>query len=407
MMDRRRFLKFAGITGIVGATDALITRSKAALAGSWYRLTAKTQNAVRKPQSICGRQNSLTIKNRSSFAITSDGSLYSCGYNSVGNLGINVGTGSRNTFVKAIGISNAISVDFSEMNGSTAIALRSDGLVFTTGSNANGILGGGWYGTPYRSTFIQASGISNAIAVAMGVNHSVALRSDGMVFACGYNKYGEVGNGFTFTSHSTFVMATGISNAIAISAGGNFTMALRADGRVFASGLNSNGGAGNNSAIDVSTFVMATGISNAIAVAMGAAAVALRSDGNVFACGGNAWGQLGNNSTAARSTYVQCTGISNAIAIAAGYHTVALRADGTVWGCGNNSKGALGNNSTVNKSTFVQATGISNAIAIAAGYYTTLALRSDGLVFACGYNSVGQLGDNSTIDKSTFVQITI
>jgi alpha-tubulin suppressor-like RCC1 family protein len=209
----------------------------------------------------------------------------------------------------------------------------------------------------------------------------------------------------------TFVQAIGVSNAAAIACGRNTTAAIRSDGLVFACGDNAGGQLGVNSTASKLTFTQAVGISNAvtIGISVGNFTVALRSDGLVFACGVNSKGQLGDNSasTASKSTFVQALGISNAVAIACGYdHAAALRADGLVFTCGYNNKGQLGINSTVNKSSYVQASGISNAVAIACGKDYTIALRADGLIFGCGNNANGQLSINSTTDKSTFVQAT-
>ena len=91
-----------------------------------------------------------------------------------------------------------------------------------------------------------------------------------------------------------------------IAAGVRHSLALRSDGLVFASGNNNLGQLGNNSIVDKLTYVQALGVSNVVALAAGVRhSLALRSDGLVFACGYNYWGQLGNNSTVRESTYVQ------------------------------------------------------------------------------------------------------
>jgi alpha-tubulin suppressor-like RCC1 family protein len=79
------------------------------------------------------------------------------------------------------------------------------------------------------------------------------------VFACGYNLYGGLGINSTL-SRSTYVQVTGISNAVAVAAGASDALALRADGLVFAVGRNSFGGLGINSTAHQSTYVQVTGI---------------------------------------------------------------------------------------------------------------------------------------------------
>lgn len=55
-----------------------------------------------------------------------------------------------------------------------------------------------------RSTYVQATGISNCVAMAAGDGSILAMRSDGLVFACGYIGPGLVGDGSPVT-RSTFV----------------------------------------------------------------------------------------------------------------------------------------------------------------------------------------------------------
>ena len=85
------------------------------------------------------------------------------------------------------------------------MALRSDGLVFAAGYNDTGQLGES--SLTSRSTFVQSTGISNAIAVASGYSHTVALRSDGLVFACGANANGQFGD--NSVSEPTYLCAGG------------------------------------------------------------------------------------------------------------------------------------------------------------------------------------------------------
>lgn len=73
------------------------------------------------------------------------------------------------------------------------------------------------------------------IAVACGNYHSIALRSDGTVWACGNNNYGQLGNG-TRTDSLTPVQVSGLSDITAIACGGWHSIALKEDGTVWAWG---------------------------------------------------------------------------------------------------------------------------------------------------------------------------
>src|ERR1700738_4336187 len=78
-----------------------------------------------------------------------------------------------------------------------SLALKRDGSVWACGGNANGELGGG--DTTLRATPVQMMGLQNVVAIAAGSSHSLALKDDGTVWACGNNTWGQLGDGTTFT----------------------------------------------------------------------------------------------------------------------------------------------------------------------------------------------------------------
>jgi alpha-tubulin suppressor-like RCC1 family protein len=186
-------------------------------------------------------------------------------------------------------------------------------------------------------------------------------------------------------------------------------MALRSDGRVFSAGFNSVGELGIDSIVNRSTFVQATGISNAVQINGGnGSSRALRADGAVFGCGWNKLGELGDGTTNSRLTYVAAAGLSNMVMIdgaRTNSYAFALRADGLLFAAGDNSFGQLGDGTTVNRSSFIQVLGISGVIAFAAGHWSSAAIDSAGRVFACGYNKNYSLGDGTSVNRSTFIQV--
>jgi alpha-tubulin suppressor-like RCC1 family protein len=285
---------------------------------------------------------------------------------------------------------------------SCVIGLTESGEIMGAGLNSSGTLGDNT--SLNRSEFITAIGISDVVQIAVGDLSTLALRADGKVFGTGVGL--NLGIGMP-GAVSTFVSCIGISDAVAIAVGDKCSLVLRADGNVFAAGVNVAGclGIGSSGLLTRTTFVSATGISLARAVANGGATMlALRADGAVYAVGSNIDGGLGNGTSLNHNTYVQSTGISNAIAIAASPYVnsvYALRSDGLVFACGYNWVGTLGDGTTINRSTYVQVPGLSSIVAISYG----AALRSDGALFAVGSNSAGQLGNIPSVGRSSFVQV--
>src|SRR6266851_5429957 len=88
------------------------------------------------------------------------------------------------------------------------------------------------WGSNGSSTPVQVTGLTGVTQVAAGGLHSLALRSDGTVWAWGYNFVGQLGNG-TQTGSGTPVQVTGLTGVIQVAAGGLHSLALRSDGTVW------------------------------------------------------------------------------------------------------------------------------------------------------------------------------
>ena len=246
--------------------------------------------------------------------------------------------------------------------------------------------------------------------VAMGFEHTLAIRSDGLLFAWGDNTYGELGNG-TLTSQSSPIQI-GTSSWTVVSAGHLASAGIRSDGLLFAWGDNSYGQQGNAL---TNYLPQPVGALSWNAIAAGAShVVAIRSDGALFAWGDNSSGQLGDGTTVAKSSPVQI-GTSSWSSISAGQkHTLAILYSGTLaaalYAWGDNSSGQLGDGTTVSKSSPVHI-GTSSWSSISAGQKHTLALLYNALtlgraaLYAWGDNSSGQLGDGTTVSKSSPVHI--
>jgi alpha-tubulin suppressor-like RCC1 family protein len=222
-----------------------------------------------------------------------------------------------------VALTNAVAVAAGAQHN---LALRRDGTVVAWGA-------AGLTNVP--------PGLSNVVAISAGGDHSLALKADGNVVAWGQtNSTGQTN------------VPNSLSNVVAIAAGGTFNLALKADGTVVGWGLNTSG----------ETNVPA-GLTNVVAISAGSGfGVALRADGRVFA-----WGN------SAGKTNVPAN-LADVVAVAAGSaFTLALRSDGTVAAWGSSSYGP----------TNVPA-GLANVIAIGAGSYHSLAVKGDGTLLAWG-----------------------
>ena len=330
--------------------------------------------------------------------------LFGWGENGWGQLG-DGSTANRSTPVLVSGLSGVGDIA-GGMNHS--LALLTDGSVRAWGWNTFGQLGDET--TSDRFTPVPVSGLSGVVAIAAGYDHNLALLADGTVRAWGRNYSGQLGNGTTtYLDEPTPspVPVDGLSGVAAIAGGGSQSLALLADGTVRAWGNNSSGQLGDGTTSDRLTPVPVSGLSGVVAIAAGYDhSLALLADGTVRAWGNNSSGQLGDGTTSDRLTPVPVSGLSGVVAIAAGYdHSLALLADGTVRAWGGNSYGQLGDGTTTNRTTPVPVSNLSGVMAITGDYIHSLAILADGTVRAWGYNHNGELGDGTTINRTTPVPV--
>jgi trimeric autotransporter adhesin len=205
---------------------------------------------------------------------------------------------------------------------------------------------------------IAGQTLNDAVAVAAGMSHSLALRRDGTVVGWGWNDSGRAkGSGEGFGNGPVLIGGRVLSNVTAIAVGASYSLALKRDGSVVAWG----------------TIDWPLGLSNVTAVAAGKrrdCALALKRDGTVVSF----WSGAG----------LVPRGLNNIVAIAASgtdyWPPLALRRDGVV---------VVGLSGTKYEEA-APPPGLSNVVAIASGFNHYLALRSDGTVFGWGANGSGE-----------------
>ena len=274
-----------------------------------------------------------------------------------------------------------------------AAARRSDGTVWTWGTNVDGELGVG-PGQGETSTPVQVPGLTGVSAVSSTLFHTLALRSDGTVWAWGYNAQGALGDGTT-ANRFTPVHVSGVGGVVAVATGYLHSIAVDGDGTVWAWGSNGVGQLGDGTKTNRLVPVAIGGLPAVLAAAAGRRhSLALATDGTVWAWGNNEYGQLGNGTTAESLTPVQVPGLTGVTALAAGFfHSLALKADGSIWAWGRNANGGMiGDGTGQDALSPVQVPGLTGVTALSASQWHNLARRSDGSVWAWGRSGFGQCG---------------
>jgi alpha-tubulin suppressor-like RCC1 family protein len=346
------------------------------------------------------------------LVLQADGITLATGANRAGQLG----DGTTTNLNHLVAVKSASFVGCIAAGDAHSILLKPFTKALATGYNNYGQLGIG--NAASQKNAPVAMKIDNSIiAVSAGPSgwHSLLLRADGTVWACGDNQFGQLGNGTTLNSFTPVevkgVSGVGVlSNIIAIAAGNFHSMALAADGTLYTWGRNSHGQLGLGNTVDSAYPVHVPGIYDVTAIAAGGYHSLLLGDqGSISGCGYNAYGQLGVGDTTDRSSFtVAPIWFGNLSVVGGGYHSLVLRDgyngeffNGQIMSFGLNNDGQLGTDDTTSYNTFTFDEG-TLAVMMAGGNYHSLHLNAYGEVFGSGYNADGELGVGDTDDRITW-----
>lgn len=313
------------------------------------------------------------------------------------------------------------------MGGSGVRAyLMADGMIKACGmgtNNANGSFAAAHTHLPSR--IAPANQSVRFVEVFSGGMQHYGLTENGEVWSWGYNNYGQLGHGDTVSralaTRIEFFVANDIQIAQVIPSRPNYfdhasVLFLTTDGRVYGCGLNSFGQLGNGTTANQLTPVRCGAITNIVQVSISGAphhAYAVESNGDLWVWGHNAQGQLGLGDVTNRQTPILHPSLNNVMkAVAAGGYTTAgagptghglvLRDDGTIWSAGYNAYGQLGLGDTTNRTSFVQIphTDIFTDIITGDGRYPCCAAISDQQeIYLWGYNNYGQCGTGNIVNQ--------
>ena len=334
--------------------------------------------------------------------------LWSWGYNMTGGLGDSTIIGRSSPVTTAAGGANWKQV---ACGGAFTAAIKTDGTLWTWGYNQWGTLGNNTT-VNTSSPVTTIAGGTNWQKISCGSNnYTLAIKTDGTLWTCGYNTKGALGDNTTVHKSSPVTTVAGGTNWKQVSGGNNHATAIKTDGTLWMWGDNSSGQLGDNTTVAKSSPVTTAGGKGGVSgtadwkqVAGGTGhTAAVKTDGTLWTWGLNDNGQLGDNTTLAKSSPVTTiAGGTNWKQVAGGaYHNAAVKTDGTLWTWGYNGFGGLGDNTTVNKSSPVTTiTGGTNWKQVAAGNGITAAVKTDGTLWNWGYN-IGSLGDNTVVAKSS------
>ena len=313
--------------------------------------------------------------------------LWNWGYNNSGQLGNNNTSNSATPTTTLSGGANwkQVSAGFA-----FAAAIKTDGTLWTWGSNNDGQLG---INVAAGATNNRSTPVTTFIGgidwkqVAVGTAHVSAIKTNGTLWTWGNSFYMALGVNDRNTRITPTTTFAGGTNWKQVACGYGHTVAVKTDGTLWTWGLNRYGQLGVNTAGDATirttpttTFIGGSNWKQVSANEWNCAAI--KTDGSLWTWGRNNQGQLGINvagDTTGRCTPVTTiTGGNNWRQVASGvFHTAAIKTNGTLWTWGYNNDGELGINTFTNRTTPVTTfAGGTNWKQIACSTYNTYAIKT-------------------------------
>ena len=320
--------------------------------GSPTDVVAETPTGIALPNGVTASQVSAGANG--GLAVGADGLLYGWGSNTYGE----VGNGSTNPQPEPEEITLATGVDptgIAQSQAGSSFAIGSDGNLYAWGNNSSGQLGlGPTAGNEDTAQVVTLGPGVTAVAGSAGQEHTLAIGSDGHVYAWGDDSTGELGDGGSAQEDSPerVNLPVGVS-ALAVSAGYFVSFAVGSDGNLYAWGAETDGALGNgvaglNASRSTPEAVSLPGGVKAVAVAAGTYdydSLAIGADGDVYAWGFNEYSQVGNGKSGRQVTPLAVslgTGVQAKSIATDGDSSFAVGSDGYLYSWGSDEDDILG-----------------------------------------------------------------
>jgi alpha-tubulin suppressor-like RCC1 family protein len=329
--------------------------------------------------------------------------LYVWGANDVGVLGL--GDTVNRSLPTQLGTVGA--VNWSSISGYySAVAVKTDGTLWSWGNNDSGALGLGNL-TNYSSPK-QIGTLNTWYTVAGGRYNAFAIKTDGTLWAWGLNNQGQLGLG-NRTNYSSPKQVGALTTWLKVSAGQYHTGAIKTDGTLWMWGEGGSGRLGLSNTTDYSSPKQVGSLTNWLHLSCGTYnTTTIKTDGTMWSWGSNvSYGELGLNNRTSYSSPKQIGALTTWAHVSnAGQSVVAIKTDGTMWSWGLNNHGQLGQGNLTHYSSPKQVGALTTWTTQAiGGSVFSRAIKTDGTLWSWGLNSSGYLGLGNTTSYSSPKQV--
>ena len=258
-------------------------------------------------QTVSGGTNWKQVSNGANHtaAIKTDGTLWTWGQNANGQLGDN---GFANMLSPVQTISGGTNWKSVACGSTHTAAIKTNGTLWLWGQNASGQLGDN--GITNMSSPVQTvAGGTSWKQISAGSQHTAAIKTDNTLWVWGYNFNGELGTNNVVYYSSPVQTTSGGTTWKQVSCGIDHTMAIKTDGTLWTWGSNVYGQLGDNTDVNKSSPIQTiSGGTNWKQISIGSnftTSAALKTDGTLWSWGENQYGTLGANDRTRRSSPIQ------------------------------------------------------------------------------------------------------
>jgi len=255
---------------------------------------------------------------------------------------------------------------------------------------------------------VGASSDPKAAVLAAGGAFSTAIDADGKLWAWGDNHAGQFGNGTRDDSYTPVNVIEHLS-FISVSTGYDHTLAVDSGGGLWIFGDNKYGQLGNDEfgegLYSSTPERRVPGETFARVAAGGYHSIAIDTNGGLWTWGLNGFGQIGDGTVGNRmlTPYKIPTQTRFVSAAAGNAHSLAIDEDGGLWVWGDNFMGQLGIGSNGGWRTVpIRIMEDTRFVSVAAGCFHSMAIDEDGGLWAWGWDSHFQIG-GGVADEDRFV----
>ena len=265
--------------------------------------------------------STLSVGPYTVYSIKTDGTFWSWGYNNNGQLGDGTTT-DRSSPVQIGALTNWSKVSAGGGAPSTLtsgiLAVKTDGTLWSWGTNTDGQLGLG--DTTNRSSPTQVGTGTTWSKIAAGKSYSLAIKTDGTLWSWGKNTDGQLGLGDR-THRSSPVQVGALTAWSLISAGSYHSLAIKTDGTLWSWGKNTTGRLGLGDLVHRSSPVQVGALTtwSILPERMSDyASACIKTDGTLWVWGGNG---LGDETLIERSSPIWIGASTNWKSITLGFTT--------------------------------------------------------------------------------------